>query len=107
MTDTFWTGRRAEDVAVANSFVPITGATPVTVVEEFRTFQNAYYRFYNDGDLPNYRAMTRLGKVVSVEYDTSRREQSLENIGDALLTRVLTAKKNGTIDQIPTTPLAQ
>lgn len=108
MAKLFWNGYRSEDVALVNSYIPVMGECDpeMYALENFRVFQNAYYRFYNDGDIPNYHKMKRLAKSVSVEYVTTDREDSLEEIAAALLDLALDVVY-ADIAEKPTSPLAK
>lgn len=104
---TFWNGRRADDVATVNAQIPKTGETPDVILENFRRFQNMYYRYFNDGDKPNYQAMRRLAKMAKIEWTTSNRETLMEQIGDALLDQALKQINDDDFNAEPNEPLYQ
>lgn len=108
MTKLFWDGHRSDEVAMVNAYIPVMGEcdSEFTELENFRVFQNAYQRFYNDGAIPNYHKMKRLAKSVNVEYNTADREASLEEIAAALLDLALDVVLAG-IAEKPVSPLSK
>lgn len=108
MAKLFWNGYRSDEVARVNAYIPVMGEcdSEFSELENFRVFQNAYQRFYNDGDIPNYPKMKRIAKSVNVEYNTTDRENSLEEIAAALLDLALDVVLAG-IAETPVSPLTK
>lgn len=53
MTNTIWNGYRRSDVEYLQRFIPVMGeCSKGSKLEEWRKYQNAYYRWKNDGDSP-------------------------------------------------------
>jgi len=85
---TLWEGYRKEDVDVVQLEIPVMGECPKGPIEDWRQFQNCYYRLFNDGDTPNFKRMEKLGRIAGIEWD-GQYESTLEKIGNVLLSRAV------------------
>lgn len=91
--DTFWSGRREDDIAIVTKFIPFMGecAKDLPNVEQFRVYQKSLYRLYNDGD--NFPAMRYRSLCTKVGIDWCvnghRYASALEDLGDKLLNAAL------------------
>lgn len=97
--ETFWDGRREEEVADVDKYIPISGACSTPKMDKWRKYQNMYYRLFNDGDKPNYFSMSSLAKSVGMQwkglYLVPNGKRVLEEIGDRLLDNALEEIKSG------------
>lgn len=97
--ETFWAGRREEEVAVADKYIPYYDKCSTPKMDKWRKYQNMYYRLFNDGDKPNYFSMSSLAKSVGMQwkglYLVPNGKRVLEEIGDRLLDNALEEIKSG------------
>jgi hypothetical protein len=95
MSDTFWKGYRRDDVELLAGDIPPSGKVKDKnrpMLEEFRKFQNAYYRLRNDGDSP-YSKLRHMAKRFNVEWPSYGSEGSLELLGDKVIDAALKEKR--------------
>jgi hypothetical protein len=81
-----WAGRRGDEVAKLDADVPIYGEIEDKnrpMLEEFRKFSNAYYRYYNDGD-SYYNKLRHMAKRFGITL-SSYREETMEELGDKVI----------------------
>jgi hypothetical protein len=97
--ETFWAGRRDSEVNFVDNYIPFFDKCSTPKVEKWRKYQNMYYRFFNDGDKPNYFSMNALAKSVGLQwrglYLVPSARTTLEQIGDCLLDDALKEIKAG------------
>lgn len=93
MNKTFWEGHRAQDLEVLQKHIPIQGKCPKDrpMLEEWRKFQNAYYRLHNDGDRANGK-LRFMAKRFDVEPFWSSRH--IEELGNRVLDAALKELEN-------------
>jgi hypothetical protein len=85
-----WGGRRDEDVGKLDADVPMLGEVKDKrrpMLEEFRKFSNAYYRYYNDGDA-YYNKLRHMANRFGITL-SSYREETMEELGDAVIDAAL------------------
>lgn len=88
---TFWCGKREREVDMLNMDIPASGEVTDKsrpILEEWRKLQNAYYRYYNDGDafFNKLRHMADRFNVKLYAY----RDESLEELADVVFEAALT-----------------
>jgi hypothetical protein len=96
--NTFWNGRRESDANKIHPYIPFMGACDTPALENFRVFQNLYYRYYNDGDRPNNLRVESLARKAGLEgfkYNSWTVQQDLERIGDGLIDAALAEIQSG------------
>lgn len=98
--NTFWNGRRDEEVKLLMEYIPSHGECETPSVDTWRMFQNDYYRFYNDGERPNHMRLKYFAKksgivgftYVGVHFAV---KHDLERIGDGLLDAAIAEINSG------------
>ena len=105
--ETFWAGRRDSEVNFVDNYIPFFDKCSTPKVEKWRKYQNMYYRFFNDGNIPHYFSMNALAKSVGLQWRGISRvdivspacraaaRTTLEQIGDCLLDDALKEIKAG------------
>ena len=95
----FWCDKEEEKVAMLQEDIPPTGKVTDPerpVLEEWRKLQNAYYRYYNDGDAFVSKLSSLFGKYEverPVFYESDNyKEGKLEELADKVFAAALKEK---------------